>query len=355
MKKLAAIAVAAVALTLAAAAGADGTTPVQGPLTAAGYSVGVASQLDANCTIWAISGHGVQTYINDCDGGAAQAVASLADPNLIYERDWQLNHSDQLAAASQIAGLCYSISRSAPETDQFTVVGAATNVAVPGAALPQLAASLPSVCGQGGPPPVVQIVPGTDGKTITLPGDPVIVQAIARIAVQLALNGSPQDQAYAVATQALQQEATAIGLTEEQTVAFDDAYPADLDFSPRLFAEDLGAFKTQLASAAAAPSAQRSLESAFVAPVYETELWMGNIIEQRGLEYSGSRVAVDLASCIGLRRYGVRTTQFIDHFWRFRCTADGADNHAYDVQSSVTRGAKAGYVYWHFLSVRREY
>lgn len=88
---------------------------------------------------------------------------------------------------------------------------------------------------------------------------------------------------------------------------------------------------------------------------YVDELFVSNGLEQQGIVYLGRKVAIDNASCIGLRRYGVKTSSdgFTDTFWRFRCNADGANGHIYDVQLSTTSGPKATYIYWHFLSVKK--
>jgi hypothetical protein len=89
---------------------------------------------------------------------------------------------------------------------------------------------------------------------------------------------------------------------------------------------------------------------------YVDELYLDKGIEEQGISYQGRKVPVDNASCLGLRRYGAQTNSFgLDRFWRFRCTLNGADSHAYDVQVSVTHGPKASWVYWHYLSVKRLY
>lgn len=184
--------IAALALTTAAIAG----TPISmQPLTDAGYTVGLASQTDATCTTWVIAGHGVSEYINDCDPGAAATIASLDNPGTIYEADWQLQHPDQLQAASAIAALCYSISRTAPQTDSWRIVGGATDTTVDGAGLPGLASSLPTVCGDGNTP-TAQVVPGTDANgTTTLPGAPTVTAAIATTAATIAANKAAAAQA----------------------------------------------------------------------------------------------------------------------------------------------------------------
>jgi hypothetical protein len=85
------------------------------------------------------------------------------------------------------------------------------------------------------------------------------------------------------------------------------------------------------------------------------ELQVSNTIESKGIAYRYGHVNIDNAACLGLRRYGVRTVDYSDTFWRFRCDADGADGHIYDVQISTTNGPQRGYWYWHFLSVVRQF
>lgn len=85
-------------------------------------------------------------------------------------------------------------------------------------------------------------------------------------------------------------------------------------------------------------------------------LYVSNGIESQGVRYEGRKVAIDNAACMGLRRYGVQTSDYgLDKFWRFRCTLNGADNHSYDVQISTTAGPRPRFVYPHYLSLRRLY
>lgn len=187
MRRFALITVILAALALTASAAADPVS-VQ-PLRDAGYTVAVASQVDA-CTTWFVSGHGSTIYINDCDAGAAALIVSLTNPNTLFEDDWQLNHPDQVQAAQAIASRCYSISRTAPATDQWRIVGAATDVTVAGPDLPGLASSLVDLRTADGTCPAgttTVVVPSTgDGGTVTVPGAPTVTTAIATQAQQLA-------------------------------------------------------------------------------------------------------------------------------------------------------------------------
>jgi hypothetical protein len=112
-----------------------------------------------------------------------------------------------------------------------------------------------------------------------------------------------------------------------------------------------GAVLLEAAAAAAQPAAS-SYDREYV-----DELMVSKAVEEHGLPYRAGRVAIDNASCIGLRRYGARTSAdgYTETFWRFRCSANGADSHFYDVQVSSTAGPKSGYVYWHWLSVKRSF
>src|ERR1043166_7647311 len=86
------------------------------------------------------------------------------------------------------------------------------------------------------------------------------------------------------------------------------------------------------------------------------ELKISNTLEKQGVSWGQHRIPVDTASCTGLRRYGVKASEYgLDRFWRFRCDVAGANDHYYDVQVSVTKGPKPGWWYWHQLSIRREF
>ena len=83
--------------------------------------------------------------------------------------------------------------------------------------------------------------------------------------------------------------------------------------------------------------------------VYIDELTASHKIEADGLDV----VAVDVADCVGLRRFGVHTSRYgVDKFWRFRCQVIGSDNHSYDVQTAAV-GLAGYFAYEKILSVRR--
>ena len=70
----------------------------------------------------------------------------------------------------------------------------------------------------------------------------------------------------------------------------------------------------------------------FTTPWTDT-LSMSNRVERTGLLWAeGRRLAIDSASCIGLRRYGVRTSTYgPDKFHAFKCYADAANGYHYTV------------------------
>jgi hypothetical protein len=69
---------------------------------------------------------------------------------------------------------------------------------------------------------------------------------------------------------------------------------------------------------------------------YITELQAGNYVESHGLGVSPHKIAIDSATCKGLRRFGVQTGVYtLDKFWRFRCTAVGANGYIWDLSYSA--------------------
>lgn len=179
------LATATVALAFAGTASAAGIAD----LTAAGYTVSIAGPYPTGCTTYSVSGHSMSSYISLCtdpvvqatiDASAQSDIASWTNPSTIFEADWQTNHPDQVTAATKIgSSLCYSITRSAPATDSWIIVGGGTNLTSSGAGLVPLSGSLPNVCAQN-PTPIVSIVPTTDGITNTPPGAASTVTAIGQ-------------------------------------------------------------------------------------------------------------------------------------------------------------------------------
>ena len=70
---------------------------------------------------------------------------------------------------------------------------------------------------------------------------------------------------------------------------------------------------------------------------YVDELALSNSIESHGFPYGGRRLAVDSAFCEGLRRFGVRSSEFgLDRYWRFKCEVSAANGHMYELQVRTT-------------------
>jgi hypothetical protein len=78
--------------------------------------------------------------------------------------------------------------------------------------------------------------------------------------------------------------------------------------------------------------------SASASAGYVDELTLGNAIEAKGVTWAGRHHAVDNAFCSGLRRFGVRTSEWsMDKFTRFKCSLSGADGHFYTAQVAVSK------------------
>jgi hypothetical protein len=91
-------------------------------------------------------------------------------------------------------------------------------------------------------------------------------------------------------------------------------------------------------------------------PYYTDELTIGNKIESHGIWWAGRHKAIDNASCLGLRRFGVRPDTYgLDRFNRFKCYADGADNHAYSVSVKTVADSRPRHWDWVVTRVTREY
>jgi hypothetical protein len=76
-------------------------------------------------------------------------------------------------------------------------------------------------------------------------------------------------------------------------------------------------------------------------------------LEAKGITYQSRHVSVDLAACLGLPRYGARSSGSKPTFWRFRCEINGTDSHLYDAEMSTTGGPQRGRWYSHLLSVKK--
>jgi hypothetical protein len=107
-------------------------------------------------------------------------------------------------------------------------------------------------------------------------------------------------------------------------------------------------------SSAEGRDAQRS-QTTRMRPYYVDELWISNKIEAKGVRApSGRRIAVDSASCLGLRRYGVRTSAYgLDKFWRFKCDVITANDRFATVGYKVMQDSR--YLYWIVTSFKWDF
>jgi hypothetical protein len=106
-------------------------------------------------------------------------------------------------------------------------------------------------------------------------------------------------------------------------------------------------------SSAAGRDAQSS-QGATLRPYYVTELWLSNKIEAKGVRLGSRRIAVDSAFCLGLRRYGVRTSAYgLDRFWRFKCDVDTANGRFATVGYKVMQDSR--YYYWIVTSFKWDF
>jgi hypothetical protein len=56
-----------------------------------------------------------------------------------------------------------------------------------------------------------------------------------------------------------------------------------------------------------------------ISPGWADEPSVSSALERRGIVHAGRRRPVDLASCLGVHRYGVRVVSFSERFHHFRC------------------------------------
>ena len=97
---------------------------------------------------------------------------------------------------------------------------------------------------------------------------------------------------------------------------------------------------TVLAVALSIAAVGVSNASAATSRHYMDELALSNQLESKGFIYNNHRVAVDSAFCMGLRRYGVKTSEWgLDKYWHFDCTVSAANGHDYEVYVATTQNA----------------
>lgn len=174
--------IAAAAITLALALPGAASAYTVDDIRALGYEIGIQFQTET-CTAWWVSGFGVSTSLG-CEGTTSfqEAVDSIANPNGHYERRWQYEHPEEFQAAQTLIDHCYSVNRTAPMTDSWRIVGGDTDLTVPGADVPSLAATLLDLgladgscpAGTGGS----TIMPNTNGDgSIVFPGSEAAIES----------------------------------------------------------------------------------------------------------------------------------------------------------------------------------
>jgi hypothetical protein len=86
-------------------------------------------------------------------------------------------------------------------------------------------------------------------------------------------------------------------------------------------------------------------------PAYVTEDWISTRFEGKGLYYGYRHWNIDTASCLGLRRYGARTSDYgLDRFWRFKCDVITSSERFGTAWVRTT--GDASYIYWHVDRLR---
>ena len=78
-------------------------------------------------------------------------------------------------------------------------------------------------------------------------------------------------------------------------------------------------------------------------PGWADERSVSSALEHRGVVHAGRRIPIDLASCLGLHRYGVRVVSFYEHFQRFRCRLWGRDGSRYVAWVRITQSSASAF------------
>jgi len=99
-------------------------------------------------------------------------------------------------------------------------------------------------------------------------------------------------------------------------------------------------------------AAARLEAPATTSPGWADERSVSSALEYRGIVHAGRRTPIDLASCLGLHRYGVRVVSFDEHFHRFRCRLWGSDGNRYVAWVRITRSSASAF-WWTGYRTRR--
>jgi hypothetical protein len=103
---------------------------------------------------------------------------------------------------------------------------------------------------------------------------------------------------------------------------------------------------TVLALGMTATAAARQLEApATASPGWADEPSVSSALEHRGIVHARRHQRISLASCVGLRRYGVRVVSFYEHFHRFHCRLWARDGRRYVAWVRITQ-SRASVFWW---------
>jgi hypothetical protein len=96
---------------------------------------------------------------------------------------------------------------------------------------------------------------------------------------------------------------------------------------------------------AAQTAEARDTRPATASPGWVDERSVSSALQRRGVVHAGRRRGIELASCLGLRGYGVRVVAFYEQFRRFRCTLWARDGRRYTAWVRITR-SNASIFWW---------
>jgi hypothetical protein len=82
---------------------------------------------------------------------------------------------------------------------------------------------------------------------------------------------------------------------------------------------------------------------ATMSPGWADEPSVSTALERRGIVHAGRRRLIDLASCLGLHRYGVRVVSFSERFHRFRCRLWARDGRRYVAWVQITQSSASAF------------
>jgi hypothetical protein len=89
-----------------------------------------------------------------------------------------------------------------------------------------------------------------------------------------------------------------------------------------------------------------------ISPGWADEPSVSSALERRGIVYAGRRRPVDLASCLGVHRYGVRVMSFSERFHRFRCRLWARNGQRYVAWVRIPKSSGSSF-WWVAYRTRR--